>query len=194
MTEHAAHRQMGRRVARPSPVAARHGRPPMSGASIGRPRGRRTGRCSACGASRKRPHGAARRARTHAVVGCSLACPDGAFRRSARCTRPPSGWSARSAICSGSFPRALRRAALARPRPLGRRIRSAATTSGPQPRLSVPARRGRGPASDSGRPGACRHHRARPFPLHGQGETVVRLEERLGYVHKGIDHLMTARR
>ena len=34
--------------------------------------------------------------------------------------------------------------------------------------LSVPAGRRRKPASDSGRPGACRHHRARPFPLHRQ--------------------------
>ncbi|KAB2914596.1 MAG: hydrogenase expression protein HypE [Hyphomicrobiaceae bacterium] len=28
------------------------------------------------------------------------------------------------------------------------------------------------------------------FRFHANGETVVRLEERLGYVHKGIDHLM----
>ena len=41
-----------------------------------------------------------------------------------------------------------------------------------------------------GRPSSRRHHRARPFPLHRDGETVVRLEQRLGYVHKGIDHLM----
>ena len=46
------------------------------------------------------------------------------------------------------------------------------------------------PAPGSGRPGPRRHHRARPFRFTAQGETVVRLEERLGYVHKGIDHLM----
>ena len=34
--------------------------------------------------------------------------------------------------------------------------------------LSVPADRRRKPAPDSGRAGACRHHRARPFPLHRQ--------------------------
>ena len=31
---------------------------------------------------------------------------------------------------------------------------------------ALPAGRGREPAPDPGRPGACRHHRARPFPLH----------------------------
>ena len=34
--------------------------------------------------------------------------------------------------------------------------------------LRVPAGRRREPAPDPGRPGACRHHRARPFPLHRQ--------------------------
>ena len=49
---------------------------------------------------------------------------------------------------------------------------------------------GESAAPDSRRPGARRHHRARTFPLHRRGETVVRLEERLGYVHKGIESLM----
>ena len=36
-------------------------------------------------------------------------------------------------------------------------------------RTAMPfCQRRRGPASDSGRPGPCRHHRARPFPLHRQ--------------------------
>ena len=34
--------------------------------------------------------------------------------------------------------------------------------------LRLPAGGRRRPAPDSGRPGACRHHRARPFPLHRQ--------------------------
>ena len=62
-----------------------------------------------------------------------------------------------------------RHAALARSRPLGRapsarRRPSAASAE----RLCLPAGRRRGPAPDPGRPGACRHHRARPFPLHRQ--------------------------
>ena len=35
-------------------------------------------------------------------------------------------------------------------------------------RYAFLAVRGREPAPDPGRPGACRHHRARPFPLHRQ--------------------------
>ena len=34
--------------------------------------------------------------------------------------------------------------------------------------VRLPAGARRGAAPDSGRPGACRHHRARPFPLHRQ--------------------------
>ena len=65
---------------------------------------------------------------------------------------------------------AHRHAAVARSRILGcpaparRPQRSAADA----PALSVPADRGRGSASDSGRSGACGHHRARPFPFHRQ--------------------------
>ena len=44
-------------------------------------------------------------------------------------------------------------------------------------------------APNSGRPGARGHHRARPLPVHCNGETVARLEERLGYVHKGVEAL-----
>ena len=48
--------------------------------------------------------------------------------------------------------------------PLGTTPAGAGRTSG----LRVPAGRGREPASDPGRPGARRHHRARAFPLHRQ--------------------------
>ena len=37
-----------------------------------------------------------------------------------------------------------------------------------QEALCLPPRRGRGSASDPGRAGTCRHHRARTFPLHRQ--------------------------
>ena len=46
--------------------------------------------------------------------------------------------------------------------PLGRSHRRAAEGRA----LSLPAGRRRGAAPDPGRSGACRHHRARPFPLH----------------------------
>ena len=38
----------------------------------------------------------------------------------------------------------------------------------PAAALPLPPGRGRRPASDPGRSGPCRHHRARPFPLHRQ--------------------------
>ena len=49
------------------------------------------------------------------------------------------------------------------------RIRSATSRPAqkPQPYAFLPVG-GRGPASDRGRAGPCRHHRARPFPLHRQ--------------------------
>ena len=83
-------------------------------------------------------------------------------------------------------------------RPLARSWALAGAAAARQPQaargrrrtLRVPAGRRRGTAPDPGRPGACRDHRAGTFPLHLHGETVVRLEERLGYVHKGIEALM----
>ena len=85
-----------------------------------------------------------------------------------------------------------RSAALARSSAAGAcGIRSA--TSGPAraglPHTFLPAE-GREPAPDPGRARACRHHRAGHFRFTANGETVVRLEERLGYVHKGIESLM----
>ena len=40
------------------------------------------------------------------------------------------------------------------------------------------------------RAGRCRHHRAGPFRFTANGETVARLEERSGHVHKGVEGLM----
>ena len=47
-------------------------------------------------------------------------------------------------------------------------IRSARHARPGRRRLRLPAGRGRRPAPDPRRPGARRHHRARPFPLHRQ--------------------------
>ena len=65
-----------------------------------------------------------------------------------------------------------RPAAVARPRRLGRahsarQRQLAGDRRDPADYEFLPVR-GRGPASDSGRPGACRHHRARPLSLHRQ--------------------------
>ena len=64
--------------------------------------------------------------------------------RSARPTRGPGSISA-SGACS---------------------IRLARAAGSGRSRLHFPAGRRRKPAPDPGRPGACRHHRARTFPLH----------------------------
>ena len=104
----------------------------------------------------------------------SLACPDGRYPVGRRAhARPRSGSSARSAISTASS-----RSACRTPRPWldhGRwgvraSARRTASTGGRRTAhgLRVPAGRGREPAPDPGRPGACRHHRARPFPLHRQ--------------------------
>ena len=99
-------------------------------------------------------------------------CPDGTLSvASARCIRRRSGSSARSAISMGSS-----RSALPDTRPwldLGfwdvqHPLGDAAATRRERAPYRVPAGRRRKPAPDSGRPGACRHHRARPFPLHRQ--------------------------
>ena len=92
--------------------------------------------------------------------------------RSARRTRRRSAWSAPSATSTALSPTGAGPAALARPRPLGRaRIRSASVdeAAAERPRLYVflPAE-GESLHQIPVGPGACRHHRARPFPLHRQ--------------------------
>ena len=61
-------------------------------------------------------------------------------------------------------------ASLARSRPLGRRASARRTKEGSVRwrALSIPPGGGTAAASDPGRPGACRHHRAWSLPLHGQ--------------------------
>ena len=137
---------------------------------IGAPR-RPVRPCSGCGASRRHVH-MARSLETHRPISPSSVydCADGRYPVGrARSIRRPSGWSAPSAISAGSS-------------------RSARPTRGPGSitasgtcatrweqaaraearALRLPAGRRRKPAPDSGRAGACRHHRARPFPLHRQ--------------------------
>ena len=131
-----------------------------------------TGPCSACGASAARVHmalldEAGRRDRRRRA----WPAPTALSRRSARCMRRRSASSARSPTCT-----AWRRWRCPTPGPGStmaagacaiRSARAAARRRRPST-LPVPAGRGREPAPDPGRPGPCRHHRARPFPLHRQ--------------------------
>ena len=60
----------------------------------------------------------------------------------------------------------------------------------PPPPYRVPRQRRRGPAPDSGRSGACRHHRARSFPLHRQwrdGRAAGRAARLCPQGHRGAD-------
>ncbi len=82
-------------------------------------------------------------------------CPDGRYPVGRpRSTRRRSGWSAPCATCIGWSRSAC-----------PTRGRGSITATTPTA-LSVPAGGGRAPAPDPGRAGACRHHRAGPFPLH----------------------------
>ncbi len=133
---------------------------------------RPTGRCSALWGDRRAVHMALRRRRAGRDLRRSAStAPDGRFPSVGR-VHPPAIRLER-AIARPLRPRRRRRArpaALARPRPLGARAsrsgrRRPPIARAPYPFLPVG---GRGPAPDPGRPGARRHHRARPFPLHRQ--------------------------
>ena len=152
---------------------------PRSRGRCGRPGGRRSpGICRRrgdaarpVGRRRGRAHGAAARAGRRSLV-LSLAVPRAALPVGRRARiRPRCGWSAPSATSTGWSPRA---APTTRPwldhgrwgvrHPLGEQRAG----RGRRRRLRVPRRRRPAAAPDPGRPGACRHHRARPFPLHRQ--------------------------
>ena len=80
----------------------------------------------------------------------------------------------------GSIARPSRPAALARSWRWGRKPHlSSGRSAFDFHDVSIFAVRGRKPAPDRGWSGACRYHRARSFPLHVNGEAVVRLEQRL---------------
>ena len=126
-------------------------------------------------------------------------CPDGSFPSRRRA--PSAGDPART-----RDPRSVRleadrlagRAALARSRLLGRAASARRPSAGAQARaLRLPAGRRRGPAPDPGRAGACRHHRARTFPLHRQWRDsgAARAAARLrAQGHRGADGGRDARR
>ena len=97
--------------------------------------------------------------------------PTDAFLRSAHCIRRRSGWSARSAISTASSRRARPIRGPGSTTAAGacaiRSARQSRRRATPTAYAFLPRRR-REPAPDPGRPGPCRHHRARPFPLHRQ--------------------------
>ena len=117
-----------------------------------------------------------------------------ASRRSGRCIRRRSGWSARSAISTASSRSALPDT---RPwldhgfwdvqHPLGQR--GAARRRRARPIAFLPAE-GEGLHQIPVGPVHAGIIEPGHFRFTANGETVVRLEERLGYVHKGIEALM----
>ena len=118
--------------------------------------------------------------------------PIAVILRSAGTTRRHCGWNAPSTICSGWCRRLARRPPLARSRPLGhahpvgrshRRIAEAGA-------LPFPAAEGDGLHQIAVGPVHAGIIEPGHFRFTASGETVVRLEERLGYVHKGIEGLM----
>ena len=118
------------------------------------------------------------------IAVATLECPDGTFP-SVGALHPPAIRLER-AIQSLYGLRPDRRAgcaAMARSRLLGRATsaRQPPASAGREPYLCLSADGRREPASDSGRPGACRHHRAGTLPLHclrrdgGAARTTSRL-------------------
>ncbi len=71
--------------------------------------------------------------------------------------------------------------------PLRRDFQASAQGEPGQEEYAFVPRAGRRRARDSCRAGSCRHHRAGHFRFQVVGEKVLRLEERLGYTHKGIE-------
>ena len=157
------------------------------------------GRCTLLGLwgdAARRAHGAARRRRRRHRRRQLSTARTGSYPSGRRAAS--AGDPARTRDPRSVRPRADRRAgyaALARSRLLGRAASArqpgtAARTRAPY--AFLPAE-GEGLHQIPVGPGACRHHRAGPFPLHRQWRDVVRLEQRLGYVHKGIESLMARR-
>jgi len=117
------------------------------------------------------------------------------FRASRTCFRLPTACSGPARPDGHSFHRPghrpwLRHAAWRRRLP-ARDARAAGAAVETDRRLRIRARRGRRRCTKFRRPGACRHHRAGHFRFSIVGEKVLRLEQRLGYVHKGIERRFT---
>ena len=166
------------------------------GVAAGDPGHRRRARrrCSACGATARPCTWRCTPKRRAELLVVSLPCPERRFpvRRASRIRRR-CGWSAPSATSTGWSPTAAptrgagsttaagacaTRSASARPAPASGDAYAFLTAEGP-PLHQIPV----GPVhAGIIEPGH--------FRFTANGETVVRLEERLGYVHKGIDDLM----
>ena len=158
--------------------------------AAGRPRrlSRTSGAPCPAGGARGRPWPR----RQLSAVSCLPARPS-LGRRAPRAGDPPGARDARPVRPEG--PGRARRAALARSRPLG----------GPPPAGSRAGRARVPRPTPSCRPRARACTRSRSGPVHAgiiepghfrftaNGETVVRLEERLGYAHRGLEGLMTRR-
>ena len=119
----------------------------------------------------------------------SLPCPERRFPRSAQRIRRRCAWSAASAISTVSSPKAARTRAPGSIMAAGAcAIRSGAASRGaPTARLRFHA--AEGPPLHQIPVGPVHAGIIEPghFRFTANGETVVRLEERLGYVHKGIE-------
>ena len=113
----------------------------------------------------------------HGVVVLSLDCPDGSYPRSARSMPRPFGWSARA--------RPVRARSVGLPDARPWLDHGANPTA--YPFLPV---EGEGLHQIPVGPVHAGIIEPGHFRFTADGETVVRLEQRLGYVHKGIDHLM----
>ena len=159
--------QTGRRVEHHVPGGCTCRAWGMTGTSQSRQRREAAGACSAFGRARARPYGASRWNRPRHRRRQPETAPMAATHRSVLPHPPASASSARSATCSDCA------AGTADTRPWLDHGRGASAIRWEQQRpapagasLRVPARRGREPAPDPGRAGACRHHRAGAFPLH----------------------------
>ena len=153
-----------------------------------------TGRCSGSGASTaSRASGAAGRGSEVAVASASP-CPEGGYpavsihRPSAirleRAIRDLFGLEAEGAADA---------AALARPRPLAAPLAAPSAKASPMTFLAAEAT---GASLHQIPVGPVHAGIIEPghFRFHANGETVVRLEARLGYTHKGIEALMVGRK
>ena len=154
----------------------------------------RGGSARSVGRAGRRPPGTAVAARA-ARGGRRLPSRTALSRRSAGIIRPRSGSNARSAISMATPPTGapdqrpwLDHGAWGLRAPLGARDTGAAARSG---RLCISVRARRGAASDPVGPVHAGIIEPGHFRFTANGETVARLEERLGYVHKGIDGLLT---
>ena len=151
-------------------------------------------RCSACGATRRRVHMALLDETPATIAVVSFACPDGTLsHRSAR-AHPPAIRLERAIrdLFGLDADRRARHAALARSRLLGRAPsarHSAAARTKPAPYAFLPAE-GEGLHQIPVGPVHAGIIEPGHFRFTANGENVVRLEERLGYVHKGIESLM----